>query len=446
MADTLRVILFVFLCFAVIFSVNVFAEYEEAVWDISASEQYSVIASIQELEGEQDKLHLVISGSGKMKDFSSETDPPWYTAYAQRIVAVTVEKSVSYVGQNSFSALENLEELHIKYPATSFPVSSDNIIPSHTVIFAHIDSYAKEYSEEFSKNFTPTCSFSDAPCDVCGYKCTEGAPLCTSSGICTVCRTTHADTRTHTSDGVLLEEKPAGCEVSGRISHSHCKDCKISLDINANPTNNLEIPPKSHAFGEWIEPVSPDCVNPGNAGHFVCTSCGKIFDGEKNEIADTKIEPTGHSGGVATCTFKPVCFVCGSEYGKPEPNSHDYSAGTVYDEHTHANSCACGALSESVPHSYTETVLLPPTESDFGKKEKSCDCGYKVIEQIPNLNSSDDATEDTGEVGKIEDDNNKKTKIALIVVAVVLGAVTLGITAFVVTKVVLTKIKGEKDV
>ena len=69
------------------------------------------------LYGYDEKYSLVVSGSGRMKEFSSVDEIPWIE-YADRIVNVTVEKGVA-----------NLSELFSSSPKR-FITSSDSISPS----------------------------------------------------------------------------------------------------------------------------------------------------------------------------------------------------------------------------------------------------------------------------------------------------------------------------
>ena len=55
---------------------------------------------------------LVISGKGKMEDFDSPSDTPWYGS-RKKIVTLFVEDGVTKVGKYAFADCMNLEKKHI---------------------------------------------------------------------------------------------------------------------------------------------------------------------------------------------------------------------------------------------------------------------------------------------------------------------------------------------
>lgn len=439
MLDALRVALIVFLCFFTIFSVNSVAVGEESVieqWDdISTG---GLVATLYSTEGNINNLHLVISGEGEVIDFDLPEDTPWHDNYSQLITRVTLNAGVSYVGQNSFYSLENLEAIYVENFKMTFPSSTDNIIPERTVIFGHISSTAKMYAEEYARIFKPTCRFLYEPCE-CGYICNEPLPLCTP-GYCSVCKTTHSDTSVHVSNGVTVEAIPPGCESAGRVAHTNCIHCGIPLDASENPIEKVELPPLSHSL-VWTKEILSSCEASGAVGHFTCVACGKIFDEERNEISEIEIESMGHTGGSATCTQRARCDVCEKEYGELDPSSHGYSAGIVYDENGHASACACGAHTEFLPHTYTEKVIKAPTELFVGQKQKSCVCGYKMIEEIPRLEMPENESDSL--------DEGEPPSILVVIFLSALGVTLAAVTTFLLVRIALTHKsdeKGENDV
>ena len=133
--------------------------------------------------------------------------------------------------------------------------------------------------------------------------------------------------------------------------------------------------------------------------------------------------------------------MCEKEYGELDPSCHDYSAGAVYDEKGHASSCACGAHTEFSPHTYTEKVIKAPTELFVGQKQKSCACGYKIIEEIPRLEMPENESDSL--------DDGEPPSILTVVFLSALGVALVTVTTFLLVRIALThKLdeKGENDV
>ena len=63
-------------------------------------------------KGEEGRSSLVISGSGDMPDFSSPSETPWHDS-AGEIKHISIDDGVTYVGDHTFSDMENLEEVTI---------------------------------------------------------------------------------------------------------------------------------------------------------------------------------------------------------------------------------------------------------------------------------------------------------------------------------------------
>lgn len=81
--------------------------------------------------------------------------------------------------------------------------------------------------------------------------------------------------------------------------------------------------------------------------------------------AEDAVNKTDHSGGTATCTEKAVCTTCGQQYGKTNPNNHDYSQtrmtptykasdATCTTPVTYYYSCVCGATGTNTFNSTKE--------------------------------------------------------------------------------------------
>lgn len=390
MYNSLRVFLFL-LALSLAFTVSGFAAYNDnnpalKEWNVSAEAGVDdITASLYALDGTADRFILVISGSGNMLDFSSFSDVPWYNGYSERITSVTVESGVNNIGENTISCLAALKEVFIYNRDIELSMNVDSLGPSSAVICSHQNSMAHTYADLYQRIFRIVCKFSDMPCAVCGYRCEEGAPSCSTGGICYACGTTHSDMVRHTSDGVLRQEISPTCESDGVKAHYVCSDCGALLDEDENPITDTLIPAYSHSFSELKEGISPTCVDPGTLSHYLCLRCGSFFDSNKNKITEATINPLGHTGGCATCAEPAVCDICGISYGLKNPDNHIFSSDFVYDESGHGNLCECGESSEFILHNYTETVLQPATEHSDGILKRHCDCGYEERERIPKL-------------------------------------------------------------
>lgn len=71
------------------------------------------------------------------------------------------------------------------------------------------------------------------------------------------------------------------------------------------------------------------CTVQGWDAHKKCNTCGQLFNAAGAEISEVPFRPLKeHTGGTATCTNKPVCDVCGNEYG----NLGDHNYGSLIAE------------------------------------------------------------------------------------------------------------------
>ena len=435
MLRALKLCSFVFLFLFSIFAVTVSAFGEKAPieeWNVSGdADADDVTASIYSLDGSDGGHMLVISGFGNMTDFSDAEASPWHSEYSESIISVTVKAGIDYIGENSFYSLSNLESIFIESLDLSFPVSSDNVMPSFTVICAHKNSTGAVYANLYGKNFKIVCSFSDAPCEICGFKCDEPTPSCATNGICQSCKTTHGDTLRHVSNGVFVEEVASTCEFPGVKAHSLCRYCGIPLDEDGRQIEFLEIPPLSHSLGEWTDEILPTCDREGYVGHYRCSRCGDCFDKDKLKLQGIISAASGHRGGVASCSKLAVCEVCGKAYGSYDIDNHDYSSAFKYDENGHRGLCACGAESEAIPHAYTETVIQPATELFDGIMKRSCPCGYEEKVKIPKISIP--------HAPDIEEEEPKVKAPAEAIVLSVLGVILLTLIAFIIKRIISNK-------
>ena len=107
--------------------------------------------------------------------------------------------------------------------------------------------------------------------------------------------------------------------------------------------------PHTHKFNNWIDEIPASCTEEGTLGHYECP-CGKLFNENKEEIADLVI---------------------------PKEN-HSYSDEWLSDENEHWHECACGDKADKAAHSFVDgkceacerpakTLYTYVMESAYGK-------------------------------------------------------------------------------
>ncbi len=135
-----------------------------------------------------------------------------------------------------------------------------------------------------------------------------------------------------------------------------------------------------------VAEVKGGCTTPGKKGYYYCEDCGTYYENESATRVIENIdewgnsEPTGHSGGKATCIALAICKNCSNLYG--ELADHNY--GTKWDfknESGHAHKCKeCGAHDTLEPHK--------GGSAECGEMAKCEDCGEKYGEVIQHKWSS----------------------------------------------------------
>lgn len=84
-------------------------------WDISKDSSSSVKAELKKLSA---GYRLIVSGSGNMADYSSETNAPWY-AKADQIREISISGGIRYIGSYAFAGIENVEYIMLPASVTS---------------------------------------------------------------------------------------------------------------------------------------------------------------------------------------------------------------------------------------------------------------------------------------------------------------------------------------
>ncbi len=114
-----------------------------STWDVSASKDFNISATL--VENGENSYALHISGSGAMKDFASPGDAPW-AKNASKIKDVVLGDGIVYVGNNAFAGTSIP---HLVLPESVGAVG-ENVIPVEAFYFAHSEEI--EFAEETLAN------------------------------------------------------------------------------------------------------------------------------------------------------------------------------------------------------------------------------------------------------------------------------------------------------
>ncbi len=193
-------------------------------------------------------------------------------------------------------------------------------------------------------------------------------PDCTNEGCydnviyCTVCKeelsreTIVVDALGHTE--VIDTAVAPTCTTTGLTEGKHCSVCNTVL-VAQQVVNSL-----GHDYGGWTSNDNNTHVKTcnNNSSHKIIEEC---------------------SGGMATCTEKAVCEICGEKYG--ELLEHEYSSDWKHDENYHYHECSCGDKSNISEHAWDEGIISrEQTIEHEGERIYTCvDCGRTKTEQIP---------------------------------------------------------------
>lgn len=186
-----------------------------------------------------------------------------------------------------------------------------------------------------------------------------GKATCKDKAVCSVCNQPYGDYADH-NYGDLIKEVPADHNNEGMKAHYECSVCgKLFTESKVETTKEaLKIPKVAHEYGDWQSDEN---------NHWKECGCGN------------KVDVAAHSGGKATCTKKAKCAVCGREYGKTDPNNHNYEDKVVpptctekgYTVHT------CKDCGNEVKDTYTEALGHSGGEATCVAKAKCAVCGVE---------------------------------------------------------------------
>ena len=113
-----------FLMLLTLFALSISGAEIVETWDISETTGDNVTATLY------DDYSLVISGTGAMKNWTSSSSVPWYSSYRYKIKSVTIEDSVTTVGDYAFD----------DYIALTSVVIGDSVTTIGKYAFSNCDS------------------------------------------------------------------------------------------------------------------------------------------------------------------------------------------------------------------------------------------------------------------------------------------------------------------
>ena len=110
---------------------------------------------------------------------------------------------------------------------------------------------------------------------------------------------------------------------------------------------------------------------------FVCNACDQV------------LYSASCYGGDSTCSARPVCVLCGEEYGIP-PLPHIKGEGLSFNDECHFIACVnCDGPYPGTEEEHYFTnwyTVVSATDTADGKRERECfDCGYVQSVSIPTL-------------------------------------------------------------
>ncbi len=238
------------------------------------------------------------------------------------------------------------------------------------------------HTEVIDKAVAPTCTETGLTegkhCNVCNtvlvaqqvvnalghdYESVVTAPTCTEQGYTTYtcrCGNSYIDNYVNALGHTEVIDKAVTptCTETGLTEGKHCSVCNTVL-VAQQVVNSL-----GHDYGGWTSNGNNTHVKTcnNNSSHKIIEKC---------------------SGGMATCTEKAVCEICGEKYG--ELLEHEYSSDWKHDENYHYHECSCGDKSNISEHAWDEGIISrEPTIEHEGERIYTCvDCGRTKTEQIP---------------------------------------------------------------
>ena len=114
------------------------------------------------------------------------------------------------------------------------------------------------------------------------HTCSGGTASCEGKAVCSVCGKEYGEPLGHKWDDGSVTTAPT-CSAKGVKTYT-CANDKTHVR-----TEELDIEPSAHSFGEWIEEIPATVESEGVKAHFLCQHCNKSFDSDKKELSDIVI-------------------------------------------------------------------------------------------------------------------------------------------------------------
>ena len=162
------------------------------------------------------------------------------------------------------------------------------------------------------------------------------------------------------------------------MKHSHLRGLKLLFCATLALAIVLSLLPAQEAKALKQGQTCPDCgtgilipISYNSEQHALsCSKTGCIHSTSAGYIWEN------HHGGNA-CTGRPICEVCGKEYGSPDPEGHNWDTNWSYDETNHYHKClnnGCTAKNDEAAHNYVWTYV------DDDTCKGVCECGAEITE------------------------------------------------------------------
>ncbi len=269
------------------------------------------------------------------------------------LISITIPGSVTSIGDYTFYECENLESVYncsnlsiiagspgngfLGYYAENIynHLYSDDLVVDdlthyYECSFCHVH---KDESKHIFSNHISNKNNTHTDICFCGktevQNCFGGTATCTEYAICEICNDSYGEIA---SNDHLLSL------ISDEVVHYYeCSRCGDRNEVS------------DHQYADF--------VSSGNNTHTGTCICGKTLT-------------ENCSGGIASCTIKASCVLCGSWHGDLKP--HDYTQ--KYDKAMHWNECSCGAIAERTMHEFENY-----SSNGNGSHSSTCVCGITEL-------------------------------------------------------------------
>lgn len=109
-----------------------------------------------------------------------------------------------------------------------------------------------------------------------------GTATCEGRAICDNCGNEYGEPLGHKWNEGEITTAPS-CVVKGAITYTCLNDSAHTK------TEELDVNPTAHSFGEWVEEVPATVDSDGVKGHYTCSGCGAFADSQYSVIVDLAI-------------------------------------------------------------------------------------------------------------------------------------------------------------